>query len=189
MRNIFPERHIILLVNTLRMKIPNVFKTTLQYLMSVATKPAKNSFRPGMLSNIFIFSMKSHNAACEDFGSWHSKRIGTYYSIFKSILWIVVHFFQVVTSFKKNIISLTSCFSLKRCDLAHRIHVWYIYLHLVDFYGFHVGKYTSPMDPMGWVSEMATSPACHRTPKPCQSSRRGTFRTPPPMENFPGRKK
>ena len=26
--------------------------------------------------------------------------------------------------------------------LTHRIHVWYIYLHLVDFYGFHVGKYT-----------------------------------------------
>ena len=32
---------------------------------------------------------------------------------------------------------------------SHRIHVWYIYLHMVDFYGFHVGKYTSPMDPMG----------------------------------------
>ena len=27
---------------------------------------------------------------------------------------------------------------------------WHIYLHLVDFYGFHVGKYTSPMDPMGF---------------------------------------
>ena len=25
---------------------------------------------------------------------------------------------------------------------------WYIYLHLVDFYGELVGKYTSPMDPM-----------------------------------------
>ena len=34
-------------------------------------------------------------------------------------------------------------------SFAHRIHVWYIYLHLVDFYGFHVGKYTRPMDPMG----------------------------------------
>ena len=35
--------------------------------------------------------------------------------------------------------------------LSHRIHVWniYIYLHLVDVYGFHVGKYTSPMDPLG----------------------------------------
>ena len=34
---------------------------------------------------------------------------------------------------------------------THIIHGnWYIYLHLVvDFYGFHVGKYTSPMDPMG----------------------------------------
>ena len=27
---------------------------------------------------------------------------------------------------------------------THRIHVWYIYLHLVN-----VGKYTSPMDPVG----------------------------------------
>ena len=27
---------------------------------------------------------------------------------------------------------------------------WYIHLdEMVDFYGFHVGKYTSPMDPMG----------------------------------------
>ena len=32
---------------------------------------------------------------------------------------------------------------------THRIHVWYIYVYMVDFYGFHVGKYTSPMDPMG----------------------------------------
>ena len=31
----------------------------------------------------------------------------------------------------------------------HTIHVWYIYLHLVELYGFHVGKYTSPMDGMG----------------------------------------
>ena len=32
----------------------------------------------------------------------------------------------------------------------------YIYLHLVDLHGFHVAKYTSPMDPMGlasWLSE------------------------------------
>ena len=35
--------------------------------------------------------------------------------------------------------------------ISHRIHVWYIYLHLVDSYGFHVGKYTSPMDPMGYT--------------------------------------
>ena len=33
---------------------------------------------------------------------------------------------------------------------THRIHVWYICLHLVVFYGFHVGKYTSPMDHMGY---------------------------------------
>ena len=33
--------------------------------------------------------------------------------------------------------------------IPHRIHVWYIYLHLAKFYGFHVGKYASPMDPMG----------------------------------------
>ena len=27
--------------------------------------------------------------------------------------------------------------------LPHRIHVWYIYLHLVDFDGKNVGKYTT----------------------------------------------
>ena len=32
---------------------------------------------------------------------------------------------------------------------THRIHVWYIHLHFVDFYEINVGKYTSPMDPMG----------------------------------------
>ena len=25
---------------------------------------------------------------------------------------------------------------------SHRIHVWYIYLHSIDFYGINVGKYT-----------------------------------------------
>ena len=33
---------------------------------------------------------------------------------------------------------------LVESDQSHRICVWYIYLHLVDIYGFHVGKYTSP---------------------------------------------
>ena len=30
----------------------------------------------------------------------------------------------------------------RKRTIPHRIHVWYIYLHLVDVYGFHVGKYT-----------------------------------------------
>ena len=43
--------------------------------------------------------------------------------------------------------------------IPHTIHVWYIYLHLVDFYILNVGKYTSPMDAMGtqhvsWKSNM-----------------------------------
>ena len=33
--------------------------------------------------------------------------------------------------------------------LTNTIHVWYIHLHLVDFYVTNVGKYTSPMHPMG----------------------------------------
>ena len=39
-----------------------------------------------------------------------------------------------------------------RGDNALRIHGWYICLHLAEFYGFHVGKYTLNipyMDPMG----------------------------------------
>ena len=34
-------------------------------------------------------------------------------------------------------------------SITQMLHVWYIYLYLVDFYGFHVAKYSSPMDPMG----------------------------------------
>ena len=35
---------------------------------------------------------------------------------------------------------------------------WYISLHLVDFYGFHVGKYTSPMDTMGYRFPLKFTP-------------------------------
>ena len=34
--------------------------------------------------------------------------------------------------------------------IPHKIHGTGIYLHLVDFYGFHVGKYSIPMDP-SWL--------------------------------------
>ena len=42
--------------------------------------------------------------------------------------------------------------------MGQTIHVWYIFAYLpiyiyVDFYGVHVGKYTSPMDPMGGTSK------------------------------------
>ena len=33
---------------------------------------------------------------------------------------------------------------------THSIHVRYICLHLVDFYGKCIGKYTSPMDAMSY---------------------------------------
>ena len=46
---------------------------------------------------------------------------------------------------------------------SHTIHVWYMYLHLVDFYGFHVGKYTHPMGPMG--SYVFPHTALFRSPK------------------------
>ena len=32
--------------------------------------------------------------------------------------------------------------------MTHRVHVWFIYLHMVDFL-VNVGKYTSAMDPVG----------------------------------------
>ena len=38
-----------------------------------------------------------------------------------------------------------------RNTYSHTIHVWYIYQHSVDFSGFHIGIYTSPMDPMGFT--------------------------------------
>ena len=37
--------------------------------------------------------------------------------------------------------------------------IFYIYLHLVDFYGFHVGKYTRPMDPLGIYQLLTTAAA------------------------------
>ena len=48
--------------------------------------------------------------------------------------------------------------------LAHTIHGTGIFtIHLVVFlmvkYGFHVGKYTSPMDGKGWLSNQACNQA------------------------------
>ena len=54
---------------------------------------------------------------------------------------------------------------IKRVTLvyfSHTIHVWYIYLHLVDFYGKLAGKYTSPMDAMGFNCDTLQI----QTPKP-----------------------
>ena len=40
--------------------------------------------------------------------------------------------------------------SIDECYKTHRIHVWHIYLYLVDFDGINVGKFTIHyMDPMG----------------------------------------
>ena len=33
--------------------------------------------------------------------------------------------------------------------ITHTIHVWYLYVHLVDLFMLNLGKYTSPMDGMG----------------------------------------
>ena len=38
--------------------------------------------------------------------------------------------------------------------ISHRIHVWYIYLHLPSTSTIHVGVYTSPMDPMGLYKQL-----------------------------------
>ena len=38
--------------------------------------------------------------------------------------------------------------------VSHRIHVWYIYLHFPIKFTIHVGEYTSPMDPMGYKSQL-----------------------------------
>ncbi len=41
----------------------------------------------------------------------------------------------------------------------------YIYLHLVDFHGINVGKYTIPMDPMGIDDRSRWSSSFQRSPK------------------------
>ena len=43
-------------------------------------------------------------------------------------------------------------------NLTHSIHAWYIYLHLPLKNQLNVGKYTSPMDPMGNNKELITLP-------------------------------
>ena len=57
-------------------------------------------------------------------------------------LGIFRHFFQMMIGVLNHLLIIVS----------HTIHVWYIYLHWVDFYGFHVAKYTSPMEAMGYFS-------------------------------------
>ena len=47
---------------------------------------------------------------------------------------------------KQNVLNLALFFGSSHTQM---LHVWPIYLHLADLYGFHVGKYTSPMDPLG----------------------------------------
>ena len=37
--------------------------------------------------------------------------------------------------------------TILRLTSIHRIHVWFVYLHLPQKSTIHVGKYTSPMDP------------------------------------------
>ena len=41
----------------------------------------------------------------------------------------------------RNVISISKAYANTH---SHTIPLWYIYLYLVDFYGFHVGKYTNP---------------------------------------------
>ena len=41
--------------------------------------------------------------------------------------------------------------------IAYTVHVWYIYLHLIDFHGKSRYRYTSPMDPMGFFGNVSIS--------------------------------
>ena len=36
------------------------------------------------------------------------------------------------------------------CVLTHMLHVWNIYLHLAQTYGFHAGRYSNPMEHLGY---------------------------------------
>ena len=54
---------------------------------------------------------------------------------------VVPYFKQSRGKLQKRRRGCDSCWDLTSKG-SHRIHVWYIYLHfLVDFYGFHAGKY------------------------------------------------
>ena len=45
---------------------------------------------------------------------------------------------------------------------SHTIHVWYIYPHEWLIFMIHVGKYTSPMDPMGNIGVLNGFRAIHK---------------------------
>ena len=77
---------------------------------------------------------------------------------------------------QKNLILVQIWWSFSEGS-THWIHVWYIYLHLVDFYGFQSGKYSlyrPYMDAMGYVSGCLAplvwtvnfSEDCHWTKRP-----------------------
>ena len=51
---------------------------------------------------------------------------------------------------KLHLQSETQESGMMNSNYTHTIHVWYIFLQLVDFFMVNVGKYTSPMDGMGF---------------------------------------
>ena len=48
----------------------------------------------------------------------------------------------------RNIDNISAFVSFPQTKPIGSTYAWFICLHLLEFYGLHVGKYTSPMDPM-----------------------------------------
>ena len=42
------------------------------------------------------------------------------------------------------------CICTLMCVVTHMLHVWNIYLHLAQTYGFHAGRYSNPMEHLGY---------------------------------------
>ena len=67
-------------------------------------------------------------------GGYNTRSLNTAYSMFSDTT--SVHNLHDLHVLSQQIVDRTMCSMFSAvCFITHRIHVWYIYLHLVDFYG------------------------------------------------------
>ena len=77
-------------------------------------------------------------------------------------LWVFFHGEQISSPWESRGFKCRDPKSMVKNPVTHTIHVWYIYLHLPYKSTIHVGKYTSPMDPMGHSEVIRShSDVCH----------------------------
>ena len=63
--------------------------------------------------------------------------------------YIYIYFYSGLGVRSGTVLLVISWIVSFQTNVPHRIHVWYICVHLVEIFMVNVGKYTNPMDPMG----------------------------------------